>query len=312
MNRISLRLVSAISIASISVLSSVLVSAASITPGTPSQVAQLVAQSKNIVVLPAATAAQLPTAAGDFSNSNYPALGPVTPSTCLTATACVYGDVASSTTIVLFGDSHALMWLPAIVPLAVTHHEKVVLLWQGACPPGQLSIYFPQYNYPTVCNMFRKKSIGIIQTLKPKAVLLVGASSQVIPAANKHFTDFEWKTGLIKTIKLLKTKATKIVVIEDNVTFNSSVPDCLASFPTSIQNCAVAFPNPKYRGLQIGEKAAAKATSSLYVKTQDWLCTTKCAPVIGTMIPYVDTNHLSFTYASYLSKVMGLALKPIL
>ena len=281
------------------------------TPGTATQILALVAAAKNITTLPSATAAALPSAAGDFSFSNYPVLNTVSPSTCLTATACVYGDTGSTKTVVMFGDSHALMWLPAVVPVAQAHHERVVLLWQGACPPGNVSVYLPQFHYPAICNAFRSSAISIIKALKPISVLLVGASSEVQSAAGKFFTDAQWKAGLISTIKKLATTTTKIAVIEDNVTFNLFMPACLDSYPSSVQSCSVQFPNPTHRGLQKGEKDAATATKSLYVKTQQWLCTTVCSSVIGTFIPYIDNNHISFTYARYLSTVMGNELKPL-
>jgi hypothetical protein len=72
-------------------------------------------------------------------------------------------------------------------------------------------------------------------------------------------------------------------------------------------------PNPKEKGLEAAELAAAKAAKSTYINPTSWLCTTKrCSPVIGNYIAYWGADHVSVTYSRYLSTVMGTALtKPL-
>jgi hypothetical protein len=117
---------------------------------------------------------------------------------------------------------------------------------------------------------------------------------------------------LITTINDVKGPHTKVVVLEDTTTFDESVPQCFAKYPTKVRSCSVPFPNPAHRGLQNAEQSAASATDALYVKTQGWFCTTRCSAVIGTYIPYIDANHVSFAYAQYLQVVMADALNSVL
>ena len=48
-----------------------------------------------------------------------------------------YGAPAKTAkkTVVLYGDSHANMWLPAFEPIARAHHWKLVLFTKPGCPP---------------------------------------------------------------------------------------------------------------------------------------------------------------------------------
>src|SRR6202035_5006703 len=83
-------------------------------PGSASQVARLVASSGRIEVLPNNLVPSLQDAGNDDAVSYYP----VTEPGCTSRSQCVFGDLHGTHTVVLFGDSHALMWLTAFVPIA--------------------------------------------------------------------------------------------------------------------------------------------------------------------------------------------------
>jgi peptidoglycan/LPS O-acetylase OafA/YrhL len=54
---------------------------------------------------------------------------------------CVYGNPSSKTTVVLFGDSHAMQWFPALNELAKERDWRLVGLTKAACPPAEVHIY---------------------------------------------------------------------------------------------------------------------------------------------------------------------------
>ena len=59
----------------------------------------------------------------------------------VTVPACIWGDRAGSRTLVLLGDSHARMWLPAFDAIGKRLHWKVVLLAKSSCPPPYTDFY---------------------------------------------------------------------------------------------------------------------------------------------------------------------------
>jgi hypothetical protein len=278
-------------------------------PATAAQVTKLVAAAANIKQLSTKVAEELSGATNDFSWTNYPNLESSGASDCVNATDCVYGDTTSKEVVVLYGDSHAVMWLPALVPVAVADKFKLILIWQGACSVADLNIYAPVFGYPAICNADRVDYVKDIQVLDPNVVIVAERTADVASSATKLFTAAQWKAGLETTINQIKSTKTKVIVLEDTPLFNASVPTCLARYSSKIRQCAVAYPNPRAPGLESAEQAAAKATHSLYVKTQGWFCTKTCSAVIGSYIPFIDDNHVSFAYASYLSGVMGVAIK---
>jgi peptidoglycan/LPS O-acetylase OafA/YrhL len=54
---------------------------------------------------------------------------------------CVYGNPSSKTTVVLFGDSHAMQWFPALNEFAKERNWRLVGLTKAACPPAEVHIY---------------------------------------------------------------------------------------------------------------------------------------------------------------------------
>jgi SGNH domain (fused to AT3 domains) len=276
-------------------------------PGSSAQVRALVAASHKIRRLPA----DLTPSLADAANDNPGVIYPVVRDGCATLTQCVFGDATGTKTLVLFGDSHAEMWLSAIIPWAVGHGVKVVLLTTLGCPVADVNVWLSQQQgYYTVCNSDRTKDVNLIVGLKPAYVVVADRTAHLKSSPTTYFTNAQWQSGMVTSLSMLKHSGSKLVVLGDITLMNLSSPMCLAAYPTSVQKCANASPNPRAvnRGHQSAEKAAATKESVAYVNPVPWLCTTTCSPVIGNMVAYWDSYHMSNTYAAYLSRVLGAAL----
>jgi SGNH domain (fused to AT3 domains) len=279
-------------------------------PGTAANVAALVAASSSIETLPSDLVPPVAQAASDTPGAYYP----VANHACTGVSKCVFGDSTSKSTIVLYGDSHAQMWLPALIPVAEATHDRLVLVWEPGCPAATVSVWStPMHSINGSCNRFRTSMISRIKKLDPILVLLADRTSDIPGADNQPTTAKDWQTGLERTIVDLKSTTTSVVVVGDITVFSPLVlPECMAADPTSIQTCSVNNPNGKTRQQFAAEKAAARKEEVKYINPQPWLCTTICSPVIGNMVAYFDTFHVSATYAEFLSGVWGAALNPLL
>ena len=278
-------------------------------PGTASQVAALVAASSKIERLPSNLLPNL----FDVVNDNTSAYYPVTQRGCAGTAQCVFGDKTSKHAIVLYGDSHAYMWLPALVPLAVKHRLRLILIWDASCPAASVSVWNPTTNAPfAACNGFRSSSIAAIRKLAPQLVLVASRTTQVDGSGGSAISDATWKAGLERTISAIATKATRVAVIGDITQFSVILPDCLAAEPTHVQGCSTPDPNTKIPGHYAAEQAAATAEHVHYLNPQQWLCTKVCSPVIGNMVAYYNNNHVTATYAAYLATVFGATVLPLL
>jgi SGNH domain (fused to AT3 domains) len=276
-------------------------------PGTAAQVAKLVAAAHKIKVLPKTTTPTLANAANDAPELIYPAtrLG------CASVTQCVFGDTSATQTVVLFGDSHADMWLSAVIPWATGHHLKLVVLTTDGCPVADVDVWLSQaQGYYKACTTDRARDISLIAGLKPVDVIVAERTAHLKSSPTAYFTNAQWQAGLATSLSQLKASGDKVVVIGDITVMDASAPTCLASFPTTVQKCANASPNPRAvdQTHLTAQKAAAKAEHVGFIDPVPWLCTRTCSPVIGTMIAYRDAYHVTNTYAAYLSRVLGAAL----
>lgn len=279
------------------------------TPGTAAQVAALVAASPSISSLPGDLLPPLAKAGSDKPGLYYPRAN----KECQVVATCVFGDLKSKASIVLFGDSHAQMWLPALVPVADALHVRLVILWDPGCPAADVPVWSSQTNsVNAACTAFRAAAIATIRKLDPILVLTADRTSDMLGPDHKFMSNATWESGLETTISQLRSTTTKVAVIGDITASNLTLPDCLAAYPSDVQRCSVPNPNPVINQHVTAEMAAATAEGVTYINPQPWLCTSKvCSPVIGTMVVYFDNEHVAATYAEYLSGVFGQAVKPL-
>jgi hypothetical protein len=276
------------------------------TPGTAAQVSALVAASVRIQRLPTNLVPSVAQATSDNPGTYYPA----TRYGCTTLTGCVFGDVASKSVVVLLGDSHAQMWLPSLIPLAAARHLRLVLLWKSACPAADVVVWNSVIDAPYAdCTSWRAAQLRAIHQLAPAVVLLADRTTSIFNSHDQLTTDAAWQAGLEETITAVSGKRTKVGVIGDITPFSALLPECLASYPSRVQNCSQRSRNPSLTGHFAAERAAAAARHVPYVDPTPLLCTsTTCSPVIGNMIAYFDSLHVSTTYAAYLSTALGASL----
>src|ERR1019366_7098563 len=149
------------------------------------RIAQLVEASHNITVIPKNLVVPLQDISQDGTGSYF-----AVPSTqCLTMTSCVYGSTTAKRTIVLFGDSHAWMWVPAVIPIAVKDKYKLVLLYKPLCSAANVTFWdTAKGSYVTACDAWRTSSIAALKAARPSLVLLASLTSRRYSAPGKLFT----------------------------------------------------------------------------------------------------------------------------
>ncbi len=288
-------------------------SGASTIGSTTPAVAHAVAIASRQNQLTGAEQASLQHAANDLALTNYPHRG-LGASQCQTYGECVYGDRSSKTTVALFGDSHAVMWLPALDPSAKELHLRLVVTWLGACPTADIDPVQPAFGNPAYCVGFRKHADAQIIKSHPAFILLAEKTSQ-IPNGNAVFPWFPpsaIRNGLITTIHEFQRAGIAVGVLQDTPLFPKPVPSCLSQYPHAVSRCSVSANNAASTALRGAERVAAQITGAAYLTTNQWLCTAVCPPVINHIVAYADSDHISFTYAASLQVPMTAELRSAL
>jgi hypothetical protein len=323
------RVLTATLLASTAVMLGISASGASSGPGSASQVAADVASSLSIKTLPSNLSPSLAKAQADVATLGTPALSKCDATgTTLSPSKCVFGDKRGSKTMVLWGDSHAFMWFPAVNAIAKTAHWKLVALIEYGCPPADISVWNPFTKAPyKACDTFRKNMISAINKLNPSLVIVTESFSSMAASgggASNTITPAQWQAALETTLKDLHSKKMKKLVIGSTVLSTSPGLDepvlCLAANISSIQTCTITD-TAAQQAQRTAESTAAKAESTRYINVLPWMCTSatkpmSCSGIVGDSggykVVYYSTGHITETYSLWLSTVLGAALKPSL
>ncbi len=224
---------------------------------------------------------------------------------------CDYGDVASSRSVVLFGDSHAMMWFPALEEIALSRHVHLVALAKATCPPLDLEVFSPDLGeWYWQCDDWRQAALQRIEALRP-AVVVLGFSREY-GLSNDHVEVYgtAWMNGLAEMVRRLRGLGADVVVIGPVPYPPFRVPDCLAQHPEDPTQCSMPDRAPWYdaAGVRAEESVVERAGGS-YIDVQRLFCTpAHCLTMIGAIVAYRDDNHISATYAAYLAPVIAAAL----
>lgn len=220
---------------------------------------------------------------------------------------CVYGDPAGQTTIVLFGDSHAAQWMPAVHKVAIANQWRLIVHTKKACPSAEIpTIKDPNH---TDCAPWRASVIASMEALQPDLVVMSGYRYQAAPGTEGRSPDRVWRDGIDLTVAKLKPFAQHILLLGDSSTPALLVPYCLANNLSNVPNC-MATREEAIRPSRLGvEREVAAKYDIDFIPTSDWTCTdTLCPVIVGNVLMYRDDSHLTATAAEFLAPYIELAL----
>ena len=208
---------------------------------------------------------------------------------------CTYGERGAKRKIVLFGDSHAAQWFPALSKLANENNFELISLTKSACPgPAVEKVDAGEYKNSD-CFAWRDNSLERIAELKPYAVIFSGFQHFQVPAGYSSRREW-WQAGQKRTLNSLRGNASHIVYITDTPHPQQDIPACLAG--GVISDCDDSKPSEPISipGLKV-------------VNPTPWLCADKCSSVINGNVAYRDGSHISIAMSESLAQPLGLALK---
>jgi hypothetical protein len=214
--------------------------------------------------------------------------------------------------VVLFGDSHALQWFPAIDNLANQQHDALVVMAKATCPPIDITVFSTELGHDyTECNEWRAAELQRMTTLRPAVVILGFSREYGIPDEHVVVDGQAWLSGLSEMITTIEhDTGARVVLMGDDPYPQQSTPDCLSQHLDDTPACSIPKHYPFYNPSGISqEKSAAAVTGAGYIDTDPWFCiSTTCTVILGNMLVYRDDNHITATYASWLTPVIGAHL----
>ncbi|MPZ00013.1 MAG: acyltransferase family protein [Actinophytocola sp.] len=217
---------------------------------------------------------------------------------------CQYGDTNGAKKVVLFGDSFAMHWFPALNKVAKKHGWTLIGLTKSGCQPADVTVFEPSFSRSyTECDEWRADAVRRISKEEPELVVTSSMTSYTVTEGGEKLDSErsreKLRSGYVRTLKSLRKKADKVEVIDDVPKPRSDVLDCVASQPDKLDRCAAG------KDAAVSDTPLADAARSLddvrLIKPDSALCPdTTCPAVIGNVLVYRNAGHLSATYAETL------------
>jgi hypothetical protein len=229
---------------------------------------------------------------------------------------CVFGDPSSQTTVVLFGDSHAGAWFPALNAISKQHHWRLLIFVKDACPAEDVNLV--RYgHYYTQCPIWRDNSEQQIAALDP--ALVVVASSQYINGMRPRAGvpgghGGTWQNAVSATFSFLHHAAERVLYITDVPMLTQPAPDCLSAHRSNAQRCIVSTRTGfRYPEIRADELNIARQQHIDALNANSWFCTsTSCPVIVNDILVYRDAQHMTPQYSTFLAPVLDQAMTPIM
>lgn len=216
---------------------------------------------------------------------------------------CTYGDGEKQ--VALVGNSHAGHWLPALERLAEKNDWTITTFLASNCSISTLPQDLGTPEGVKGCQEYADWVVDRTTSGGFDAVITSERQSTPLEGMSWEETEKQAPAGHKDILNSWIEAKLDVVVIRDTPYPGGDdiqVPDCVATHEDEIEDCSGT---PKSWYWMDPLAASAKTIESKQMSIiypEDWLCPDgRCEPVIGGVITYFDTAHITATYARTLA-----------
>ncbi|WP_335988780.1 acyltransferase family protein [Glycomyces sp. MUSA5-2] len=223
---------------------------------------------------------------------------------------CWYGDPDGDKTVVLFGDSHAAQWFPALNQLAEASGWRLLVQTKANCSVPAVDTYDPYLKREyTECPEWKDGVYDLLDEVQPDVVVAAAWDKKDILADDPQQA---WVDGWTESVERLQDTGAEVYYLADSPDVQINVPDCLTSHPEAATECVADLDDsvidPPRREATSAAVAEAGAT---VVDPIPWICDTDggtCPVIVGDLLVYRDANHLTARFVAELAPQLAAAI----
>jgi peptidoglycan/LPS O-acetylase OafA/YrhL len=208
---------------------------------------------------------------------------------------CRYGVIGAAKKVVLFGDSHAAQWFPALEALAREKGFELISLTKSACPAVAVKRTDKGSYINSECNQWRKNMFERIKEIKPDAVLTSSFQYYANPRGTPSREQW-WNDGQLRLLAELQGSSKNLIYISDTPHPLRNIPDCLATQDVKACDTTEKTPNLIIDGFT-------------QIDPTPWLCTNVCPAIKDGYVVYRDASHITVDAALGMKENLGVALQ---
>ena len=229
---------------------------------------------------------------------------------------CRLGDAPA--TVLLFGDSHAAQWVPALVPAAAARGHAVLAWTKSSCPSADVTVWNPAARGPyRACDAWRESVFARLAEVRPAFVVIANLND---PAGELIDRDTgarqsgaaavaAFEAGLQRTLQRLREAGVPAVLMRDNPKPRKDVLNCL------YRGGGASCDHPRAQALPAGgpEERVARVTGTPLWDLADASCGPASCPALvkgddgRPLVVYRDDNHFGARFVATLGTALGRA-----
>jgi peptidoglycan/LPS O-acetylase OafA/YrhL len=219
---------------------------------------------------------------------------------------CTVGDTAGKKSVVVFGDSHAQMWLPDIVSFA--QHEGYALRPIIKLSCGSVAWAGPDSS--SSCRAWYKWAVAQVNAIRPSLLILATHYSDVSDSPSLSAQNVANMGSFYSSVH---SSTKQLVVLGDapGQTGGQEPIDCLQRSHATMMSCSSSeLPTQ----LTVAANVSSVAVHfGAFLDTTPWFCYNRSCPmIVGHTVVYTDINHITTTYADQLAPLFRVTLHRLL
>jgi peptidoglycan/LPS O-acetylase OafA/YrhL len=237
----------------------------------------------------------------------------------VTSPPCVYGDRGARTTVVLYGDSHAMQFFPALDAIARRRHWRLIQLTKAGCPPPPVRVVnVVLHRDNPACGAWREYALRRIERQERPALVIAAGSAHydVIDSSGRRIGRDAGARALAAAyggvLRRLRGVAPHVVVIGDPPRPPLDVPSCVSESLKRLRRCAFE-PDAALARSRIVTAAVRAVPGIRVIDPARALCLPDvCPAVIGDVLVYRNSGHLTASIVVTLRRWLGRQLPLLL
>jgi SGNH domain (fused to AT3 domains) len=225
---------------------------------------------------------------------------------------CEYGEPGGDKTVVLFGDSLAMAYFPAIEMLAKRQGWRLLTLTKMGCPP----VLTPLYSHRRErtyheCATWRDAALREIEQIRPALIFVTGRMST--PATHEgeelgaRRSRALLERGYVEVLERLRQTDARVVAFKDLPRSPRNGPDCVVAHPRDLDQCTFQITSQNAAGF---DRVAAQSVAGVeLLDLTTHICPAGvCRVAIDNKLVFRDFDHMTPTFARTLADPIDRAL----
>jgi hypothetical protein len=226
---------------------------------------------------------------------------------------CIYGRPDGARTIVLFGDSHAAQWLPALDAAARRHGFRLLSRTKSSCLPFDLPVLdVKRRREYRECSAWRTAVLREIAGAKPAIVVMAAyfdhylGEAALDPSLGAEARRSRLSDAIRTTVEGMAQLAGRTYVLKDTPRYDATPLRCLLPGGGRV---ATGCNRPLDRHLGTFSPDLGPQSRAAILDLSNAICPAgRCEPIMGPYVVMRDAHHLTASFSASLADTFSPVL----